>query len=284
MQVNSVSSNSVQSFGQHKKPTRQEMLEAFANLNDKQLQQLAIAKADKKYSEKKFRKTQNRIFYSIPIVGALASAITSPQLIKIPEALAKTENLERMGKFVADRARSIKFNRFVGGAVLGTAAFATFDLILKGKRHLENKNKTAGEFAKKHPFLSMLGGLAVTAGVLIGGGLGLSKLAGKASSKMGIGTLRRLAKGKNLLNNNKILNKTSELISKSPAIVKSFAKGALNFAPWLLVLGSLTNSISYSNGKTREIYKNYDHLKTAQAKVRETLENVETQSTEEVDD
>ena len=281
MQVNTVSSNSVQSFG-HNKPSKREMLEGFASLSDKQLQQLAIQKADEKYSDKKYRKTQNKLYYGIPIVAALSSAIAGTQLIKIPENLAKTENVERMGKFVADRARSIRFNRFVGGALAGTAAFAAFDLILKGKRQIERKNKTAGEFAQNHPFLSSMIGITAALGTIIAGGAGISKLAGKASSKINISSLRTLVKGKNLLNNSKILNKASELTAKAPALVKSFAKGALNIAPWLLVLGSFTNSISYSNNKTRAIYQNYDQLKTAQAQVREALDNED--AVQDIDD
>lgn len=281
MQVNSVSSNNVQSFG-HRRPTQREMLEGFANLNDKQLQQLAIEKADEKFNEKKYRRTQHKFFYSIPIVGALASALTSTHIVNIPEALAKTENTARLGKFVADRARSIKLNHFVGAAALGTAAFATFDLIFAGKRQLEKKNKTARNFAQNHPFLSLVSGLAVTAGAIIAGGMGISKLAGKAS-KPSISRLRTLVKGKNFLNNNKVINKASKLISKAPQIVKTFAKSALNFAPWLLVLGSLTKSIGYSNGKTREIYKNYDQLKVAQTQVREALKAEEAQEAD-IDD
>ncbi len=271
MQVNSVSSNNIQSFGHRRRPIEREMLEGFANLNDKQLQQIAFDKADEKFNDKKYRRTQNRFFYSIPIVGALASALTSTHIVRVPEALAKAENAKRIGKFIADRARSVKFNHFVGAAALGTAAFATFDLIFAGKRQLEKKNKTARNFAQNHPFLSLVSGLAVTAGAILAGGMGISKLAGKASSKPSISTLRTLVKGKNFINNNKVLNKASKLVSKAPEIVKTFAKSALNFAPWLLVLGSLTKSISYSTGKTKEVYKNYEQLKTAQAQARDAL-------------
>ena len=272
MQVNSVSQNNVQSFGNRKQEKMERMI-VFANLNDKQLQQIALKKADEKYNAKDYNRKQNLLYYGIPIVSALAN-IQNPVLVNIPKNITP-KNVSRIEKFVADRARGIKFMQFGKSAILGTAAFAVFDLALRAKRKIDKKSETLSNFNKEHPFLSTIGNLAIATSAVLLGRAGLAKVAQKLPAKVDRNTLKLLVKGKNFLNNNKVINKVAEYAQKAPAVVKSFAKGTLNFAPWLLVLASFTNSINYSGNKTREIYKNYDQLKTAQAEVRAVLDDMD---------
>ncbi|MGN0031248.1 MAG: hypothetical protein ACI37Q_04765 [Candidatus Gastranaerophilaceae bacterium] len=272
MQVNSVSQNNVQTFGNRKQDKMERMI-AFANLNDKQLQQIALKKADEKYSAKDYNRKQNLLYYSIPIVSALAN-IQNPVLVNIPKNITP-KNISRIEKIVADRVRSVKLKNFGKSALLGTAAFAVFDMALRAKRKIDKKSETLSNFNKEHPFLATVGNLAIATSAVLLGRAGLAKVVQKLPTKLDRNTLKLLVKGKNFLNNNKVINKVVEAAQKSPELVKTFAKGALNFAPWLLVLGSFTNSINYSGNKTREIYKNYDQLKTAQAEVRAVLDDMD---------
>ena len=272
MQVNSVSQNKVQSFGNRKQDKMERMI-AFANLNDKQLQQIALKKADEKYSAKDYNRKQNLLYYSIPIVSALAN-FQAPTLMALPKNI-KPENLDRIKHLMADRTRSVKLKNFGKSAILGTAAFAIFDLALRAKRKIDKKSETLTNFNKEHPFLSTVANLAIATSAVLLGRAGLAKVVQKLPTKLDRNTLKFLVKAKNFINNNKVINKVANYAQKAPEAVKTFAKGALNFAPWLLVLGSFTNSINYSGNKTREIYKNYDQLKTAQAEVRAVLDDMD---------
>ncbi len=254
MQVNSVSYNSVQSFGQHK-PTQREYLEGFAALDDKDLRKIAYAKASNEVNDKKHRRISNAIFYSIPLAAGLAAAVRTPSVL---------------GK-AANRLRGAKLVNFATTALNWAGTFAVLDLVFGGKRVLERHSESARNFAKEHPILSTIGTIGAGIGLLFAGGKGVSKLADKALSKVRVKDLKNVIKANNKLNNSKILNSISAKLAKVPSSIKGFAKGLIEYGPVLLFVSHVTHSINHSNVRTRQTYKNYEELKDAQNQIKEVL-------------
>lgn len=256
MQVNSVSSQPVQKFGH--RLTQREYLEGFAQLNDKDLQTLAAIKASNDVNDKKHRRISNAIFYSIPLAAGLDSAV---------KTLAKNPKMLRGNKLAA----------FAGTALSWAGAFAGIDLVFAGKRKLEQSNKAARGFAQEHPILSTIGGFAAAIGALALGSKGISKLKSKLLSNTVVRNeiFRNFVENSKKLNESRILNTAAEILKQVPSPIKNFGKGVIAYGPLLLVVGSITHSINHSNAKTKQVYKNYADLKTAQNELRNSLANRE---------
>jgi len=268
MQVNSVSSANVQSFGhrqKHQNYTGAQMLTAFADMSDRDIQKLAYAKASKDVNDKRFNRVQNGIFYGIPIAFSLSAALSN-----------STKLLAKPGYL-----RGTKLAVFAGTAAKLVGAFLTFDLTMAGKRSLEKHSQKANDFASEHPFLSLAAGIGAFAGILALGSKGISKLSSKSSNKVSVSTLKTIVKINNKLNNNKVLNTISKGIDKVPSAIKSFSKGLLSWTPAMLIATSVMNTISHTNAKTGAAYRNYQLLKADQQQVREALERADAPETEE---
>lgn len=283
MQVNSVSSRAVesqQSFGKRhrnvdKKTLELEALERFANMDDRELGMLAYKKASYSVNDKKHKRISNALYYSIPLAAGLAAAIKTPSKVLSKAGLVNTSRALRLGNFAAS-------------ALSWAGTFAAIDLIFAGKRKLDKASPTMNEFSTNHPILSTIATIGASIGAIFLAGKGISKLAGKLlpktagalSSKFSVKELRALAKTSDKLNNSKILNKVSEKLAKVPSAIKNFAKGVIDYSPILLICSSIAHSFNHQNVKTREVVRNYEELKVAQAQVREALENEELPNVE----
>lgn len=278
MQVNSISSRNVeqtqQSFGRRQKKDvdsealRREALEQFAQMDDNSLRRLAYMKASYSVNDKKHKRISDALYYSIPLAAGLAAAVRTPAKL-----LSK--------KGLVDSARALKLAQFAGTALSWAGTFAIIDVMFGAKRQLDKSSPAVREFSNNHPILTTLATIGASVGAVFLGAKGLSKLASKVlpkasgtlSKKFSTPELRTIASVSKKLNNNKVLNYVSEKMAKVPSAIKNFAKGVIDYGPILLICSSIAHSFGHQNVKAKEVVKNYEQLKDAQAQVRDAIEN-----------
>lgn len=247
MQVNSI--NSVSFKGSP-------IEESFANLNDRDLKEIAYKKASKQTNDKKHRRIDNTMFYSLPLAAGAATLADKVAIQGIK----------------ADRIRSIKALRALGTTASWGATLAGFSAIWGAKNLVEKHSKVARDFSEKHPFISTVGTFVGGIAAMVGINNGFAKLAEKQAAKaISYSSLKILAKAKNALNNSKILNKAAEILAKTPSSIKTAGKGALAFAPIILIATSLIHQINHDGVKAKQAAKNYDELKISQEIIRQDL-------------
>ena len=271
MLVNSISAQNVeskQSFGRRNR--EREALERFADLDDRSIRQLAYQKASVDVNDKKHRRISSALYYNIPIVAGLAAAVRTPA--------------------AKNMTRALRLRNFGATALSWAATFAAIDLVFAGKRKLDKASPAVKDFSANHPIVSTLATIGASIGAIYLGGKGVSKLAEKVmaksanaiSNKFSIKQLRGMAKLNNALNNNKALNYVAEKMAKVPSSLKNFAKGVLDYGPILLICSSIAHSFNHENVKARQVVKNYEQIKEAQANVRDALDNEDLMNSEEV--
>lgn len=223
-----------------------EILNDIANLNEDDIRNLAQRKAYSDVNEHRYRKVQNALWASIPVLGGIAAAVTKPGT-KIPK-LARLDNFGR-----------------------GFASWAVPFLVVSGIMKAENASTDLRTFAKEHPFLSSIGSLAASLLAM----KGLNKVGFLVTEKYGdslmnkiIPTRKKISKA---FDNSKILNKISKKIDKWPSSFKQFVKTALDCSPWILTGGLLVDSMKHETIKSRQYFKNYDEIKDTRNQVRDYL-------------
>lgn len=231
-------------------PVTTSMMNKFANLNDRDLRHIAYNQASDSVDDKKHRKMNNRIFYSIPLAAGIAAAAkTAPRVARVAN--------------------------FILGAASWALPFLAVDTVILAKKGIEKHSQKAREFQDKHPMLSIL----ATAGVSIAGYLALTrgglKHLEKNKDKVLEAVIPAIAKLSDKLEASKLLNKASSLTAKIPSSVKDVTKGLLDFTPWALLFTSFFHSVAHEQIRTAEYINNYHNLKSEQAKVREALTNEE---------
>lgn len=258
MQVNSVSNlsaNKKTAFG-HIDYQRQ-MLESFANANDRELRKIALDVTNQQVNNKKHKRITNAMFYSIPLLAGLAAAVgVSGGRVPMLKSFAKT-------------------------AFAWTGSFAAMDLVLAGKRSLSKNNDDVRAFDKKHPFASTLLTLGATLGAMFGG----SALANKAISKFGSKVVAAAKKVKidKLVKESKFIDKLSEWTAKAPSSLKSFGKGLLNWSPLLVAFSSLAHAASFERAKATQAVNNYTELKDAQNQLRNEMAKANADTVEDAE-
>ncbi len=260
MQVNSVSSTNFGSTGKQKID-----LETFANLSDRDLKNLAYARASYDVNDKKHKRINNAIFYSIPVVAGLGAAVNTVAPV--------VKNSKGAAKKLTGLLRTAKLKNFAKTTALWTSMFLAADAIFGAKHYLDKKSPTVKEFSEKHPVLSTFTAIGVGLAAVFGVSKGFPKFV-KAfkSTQLGKDLLKKEGKLAAKLADNKLINKLSQKASKIPPAIKSFGKGLLNWGPLMLVLTSIMHTSSHERAKATEYGKNYETLKTAQSVVRETLD------------
>lgn len=261
MQVNSITSAQVQSktnFG-HKGNKEREILETFAQADDKALRMAALQKASIDVNDKKHNRISNLLYYSFAPAVGLAAMIKKP-------AQAVTKVVK------TPISRSLRLQAFAGNTIGAAVALATVTLVMKGVSGLEKSSEKLRNFANEHPMLSFLGVAATGIGALTLAGAGLVKLQSVAKAKPVKFATKKLAyKINNALNNSKVLNKLSKGLNKVPSAIKSFGKGVIGWSPLLLVMANINHSFNHAKAKTVATAKNYTQLKETQALVRDAL-------------
>ena len=236
MQINKISS------GQHFSGKR-DNIDAYINLDDQTIRQVATLKTLKSVNNKKHEKLDRVLDASLPVAGGISAA-------------AYAGKGARMAAFGSGFGTWAFFLTGMG------AAFGVQKAILK-------KSEKANEFAQKHPMLNFVvsAGTAFAAGALAikGGAKALKALSNtnayKAVSKK-VGELAGKIKAKPIVA--KVTGKVSNFFAKTPPALKEVGKFAAKNATWLAIFGSIFHSVNHKTKVANEYAKNYTEMKERQ--------------------
>lgn len=268
MQVNSVSLNNVESFGSRKyKKDHQEneyskVIDDLQNASDEDLKKLAIKEASIAVNDKKHKRINNALYWGLPVVGGLAAVVRNP-------AKAGTFTSARLGNLA----------KFATTTASWIGTFLLIDGIFAVKNKVSKNSDTVRKFDQIHPIISL--GLTIGASIgavalaLTGG----SKLANKAIKAVKPETAEKLTKIVTKLDkgleNSKVLNTISKGIDKVPSSLKGLAKGIIDWAPMMMIIGQLSHSFNHAAVKNNVANQNYAELKVARDEARAEVEVAE---------
>lgn len=251
MQVNAISSQNTD-FAQNFRGKR-DNIDAFINLDDETIRQLAYLKTVESVDDKRHRKLDRGLMNLVPIAAGVVTAVASPKL------WSKTGRIEKLIAFGETAAKWF-------------AAFGIIDLVFAGKNKLDQVSEKSREFANKNPLLSFLATAGLSFAAIAGAKKGFGKLIDKYGVKL-VGKFdgkisNALVKAGKKLDGNKALNwiskQTTKLSSKTPSALKNIGKGLLEWSPLLIGLGAVTHSADHGRIKAQEFSKNYTDLKDKQ--------------------
>ncbi len=236
MQINKINA------GQHFTGKR-ENIDAYVNLDDQTIRQVATLKTLKSIDSKKHEKLDRALDCALPVAGGISAA-------------AYAQKGARMAAFGSGFGTWAFFLAGMG------AAFGVQKAILK-------KSDKASNFAQKHPFLNFVvsAGTAFAAGALAikGGAKGLKALSNtnafKAVSKK-VGELAGKIKTKPIVA--KVTEKVSNFFAKTPSALKETGKLVAKNATWLAIFGSIFHSVNHKTKVAQEYAKNYTEMKEKQ--------------------
>lgn len=242
MQVNAISSQNT-GFAQNFRGKR-DNIDAFINLDDETIRQLAYLKTVESVDDKRHRKLDRGLMNLVPIAAGVVTAVASPKL------WSKTGRIEKLIAFGETAAKWF-------------AAFGIIDLVFAGKNKLDQASEKSREFTNKNPLLAFL----ATAGLSFAAIAGAKKGFGKLLDKYGVKLVDKfdskisnaLVKAGEKLDGNKVLNwvskQTTKLSSKTPSALKNIGKGLLEWSPLLIGLGAVTHSADHGRIKLRSFLK-----------------------------
>lgn len=251
MQVNAISSQNT-GFAQNFRGKR-DNIDAFINLDDETIRQLAYLKTVKSVDDKRHRKLDRGLMNLVPVAAGVAAAVATPKL------WSKTARLEKLMSFGETAAKWF-------------AAFGIIDLVFAGKNKLDQVSEKSREFTKNNPLLSFIGTAALSFAAIAGAKKGFGKLLDKYGVKLvdkyngKIGNA--LVKAGEKLDGSKVLNwaskQATKLSSKTPSALKNIGKGLVEWSPLILGLGAVAHSADHGKVKAQEFSKNYNDLKDKQ--------------------
>lgn len=266
MQVNSVSLNNVESFGSRKyKKDHQEneysklyskVIDDLPNASDEDLKKLAIKDASIAVNDKKHKRINNALYWSLPVVGGLATVVRNP--VK-----------GRLGNLA----------KFSGANASWLGTFLLIDGIFAVKNKVSKNSDTVRKFDQNHPIISL--------GLTIGASIGAVALALTGASKLAPKVLKAIkpenaekltnivTKLDKVLENSKVLNTISKGIDKVPSSLKGLAKGIIDWAPMMMIIGQLSHSFNHAAVKNNVANQNYAELKIARDEARAEVEATE---------
>lgn len=249
--------NSVSLVNQSSNPAFKASLEEqmFSKLNDGDIRRIAWAKASQDVNDKKHRKIDNTLFYSLPIAGGISAAVREIS----PEAIAK------YGK---KNVRAIRLARFGVVTAAWTAGLAALGALWGAKDYLAKKV----DIIKNNPVMSsvvtFVAGFGVLAGVNKFGAKGLNKLLSSVDEKKIVPVFNKV---RNALNNSKILNKIAEFGTKTPSPIKDIARNAAELAPLLVIGTQIGHLFGHQRARAQVAVNNYQDLKQAQSIIRDNI-------------
>lgn len=237
-------------------------VEAFINMDEQKIRQLAYLKTAQKVDTKKDRKVTNALFYAAPIAAGIAVAALRGGK---PEKIFS----KQVNGVTARIARGFKEAGF------WAAALGAVDMLGFAKNKVAEKSPEVRKFDKEHPVVSMLTMLAAGIGAIMLVNKGGAKLGKMKAPKF----LQKFAtKADKFFANNGVVKSVKgglkKFSAKVPVALKDIGKTALNWAPTMLLFGGLFHSIGSASKENREFAKNYSQLKErqaqlAQARIRE---------------
>ena len=247
-------------------------VDAIISLDDNAVKQIAYAKTLASVEDDKHRKITKAMFWSIPAVAGLATAILNP---------AKASLLGKELTGVAARLTNGAKSGAAWGVLLGLVSALNGSL-----EYAEKKSPSVRKFTRENPITTFIGQMAAFIGAVALGGKYLPKAADALAKHIKPSTINKaadkIAKGADKLNNAKFTKtavKYANKIADSKWFdpLKGFSKTALSWAPSVLLWGGVLHSINHNNVKEREFVKNYSEIKDfqaklAQARIRELTE------------
>jgi len=258
------------------------LIDNFIGLKDRDLADIASLHARMNTDDKRHNKMNNALWLSMPAVAGLSAAI----LHKGPSKLFGSTLMGNAAK-AAKGAKTFGFWS-AGFAIIG----ATFAALNK----LNKNSKTLSNMKDKHPFAALFAELGIASGTAIAATNGFDKFAKNLTA---IDTKQPLSKGAQKLskivkpefinkvkaativnadkfNDSKFVKLISEntsnlkatFVKKAPALTK-LAKGAVAWAPEIVMAGSILHFINHSSVKNKEFIKNFNELKNLQQEATE---------------
>lgn len=231
---------------------KRDNVNAFVNLDDASIRQLAAIKTSQNIDTKKHKRIDNALDCALPLAGGLSAA--------------------------AYAAKGTRLTNFAKGA-FGWGLFlagigATFGL----ERFAKQKSEKIDEFSKKHPILSIATSCVVAygAGVLAirGGSKALGKFAGTDAYKT---IAQKASKVADKVNTNKYVAKASEhltnALAETPAGIKNAMKAVASWSPFVVVSASLAHALSRNSKASAEYAQNYADLKEKQLNLARMMNN-----------
>lgn len=241
MQVSAINSQNSGSFQNFK--GRRDNVDAFINLDDGTIRQLAYLKTNSSIDTGKHKKIDRAFDYALPLAGGLALA-------------AGTAKGGRLGAFAKGAAG---WGLFLAGtnAVMGI------------EKEMRKRVNGFRELTDKHPFLTFITSFALAFGagafVLRKGFAGFDKIAKtnlyQKFAKKAAGYAVALKTNKKVAS---ALNIYESAIAKIPSALKSAAKTAASWSPLAIILASFGHSSNHSSVVNRELNNNYNSLKAKQ--------------------
>lgn len=241
-------------------------VDALIGLDDSSLRKIAYAQTEAKFQDKKPKRISKALIIGAPLVAGLGTALLTKGKSKI-----FSKEVSGLGARLAEGLKTTG----LWSASLAAAAAVGF-----GKEKLSQNSETVRKFDNKHPLLSTLATLGAAIGALslvYKGGARLGKVnAPKFMQKATASVDKFLANNKTVTG---MKNTVKGWLAKTPDGVKNFAKGALDWAPTMMLFGGIFGGAGANSAKNRDFVRNYADLKNkqsqlAQARVRElSMEN-----------
>jgi len=253
------------------------LLDNFIGLKDGDLANIAYGHARMSTDDKRHKKMNNALWYSMPAVAGVSATV----LHKGPTKLFGSTLIGNAGK----AAKGLKtFGIWSAGFAIIGAAFA-------GINKLTQKSETLSNMKNKHPFATLFAELGIVSGLAMGAAKGFDKIVknltaidAKQPLSKGAEKLSKIIKPEfinkikaativnaNKFNDSKFVKVISEnasnakvaFVKKVPALAK-LAKGAIAWAPELVMAGSILHFLNHSSIKNKEFIKNFNELKNLQ--------------------
>lgn len=238
-------------------------------LSEDEVRELAL-RATVQQSKKRERNVK-RLFYSVPLLAGLATAVLHKGNSKV------------LSKEISGVAGKIAEGFKSGGSwafMLGTGA-----AIAKTNSMIANKSEGYMDFRRNHPVLSLIGDVGAFIAVSALAPLGLSKLASKMPNKMASLSkgVENLATHINGIKTSKLVTSASEKLSKliptklknwsatasanmpegvkaAGNLTKDFGKAVLSWMPHITFFSALFSSLSNRSRFLGDYVKNYETI------------------------
>lgn len=221
-------------------------LDAFANMDDNSVRQIAWLKTQHDIDFNKHKKTQAVLDAALPLAGGISAA-------------AIAAKGKRMKAFAGGTANWMLFLAGLG---------ATFGLT----QLIRNKSEKVGNFAEKHPVLALV--TTATAayfagkGAMIGGAIGFEKLKATGVYK---NVVKSAKKGLKQLGEVGFVKKATEFAAdtfkKIPSPLKAVGKAVAAWAPFIAIIGSLAHSVKFKNAVANNYNNTYNNIKEKQLEI-----------------
>lgn len=233
---------------------KRDRIDELINMDDNSIRQIAYIKTASQSNDKKSNNVTKALFAAAPIAAGLAYGIATKGNSKIFS--------KNVTGFAAKIAEGLK----VTG--LWAASLGAVSLVSKAKSELSKASPEVRDFDNKHPLMSMTALFAAGFGAIALVNKGAAAIAARKAPKLLQKGTETVAK---FLNKNKqvgaVRNGVNKFAEKIPPSLKAAGYTVLGFAPTVLLLSGVFNSIGHSARKNQAFAANYNEIKDTQIKL-----------------